>query len=170
MGIFVGAGTSSFLKDNGGVGVTRMNTSTRNNLSGANRVEGQIIYNTDKDALQIWNGSNWATVGDNYSATGGTKSTSGNYTYHLFESPGNFVAQGGGRNLEVFVVGGGGAGGSPPTGTPNARSGGGGGGGAAVGPAGTLGGGTYAVVVGSGGARVNSGDGGAGIVVVEEYK
>ena len=132
MGIFVGAGTSSFLKDNGGVGVTRMSTSTRDGLSGANRVEGQIIYNTDKDALQIWNGSNWATVGDNYSATGGTKSVSGNYTYHLFESPGNFVAQGGGRNIEVFAVGGGGAGGSPPTGRPNARSGGGGGGGAAV--------------------------------------
>ena len=162
MGVFVGAGTSSFLKDGEGVGVTRMDTSTRNNLSGANRVEGQVIYNTDKKALQIWNGTAWVTVGDNFEATGGTKSTSGNYTYHLFESPGNFVATGGGRNLEVFVVGGGGAGGSPPTGTPNARSGGGGGGGAAVGPAGTLGGGTYAVVVGSGGARVNSGDGGAG--------
>ena len=104
MGIFVGAGTSSFLKDGEGVGVTRISTSTRDGLSGANRVEGQIIYNTDKDALQIWNGSNWATVGDNYSATGGTKSTSGNYTYHLFESPGNFVATGGGRNLEVFVA------------------------------------------------------------------
>ena len=60
MPVFVGAGTSSFLKDTGGVGVTRMNTTTRNNVSGANRVEGQIIYNTDKDALQIWNGSNWA--------------------------------------------------------------------------------------------------------------
>ena len=66
MGVFVGAGTSSFLKDGEGIGVTRISTSTRDGLSGANRVEGQIIYNTDKDALQIWNGSNWATVGDNY--------------------------------------------------------------------------------------------------------
>ena len=125
MPIFVGAGTSSFLKDGEGVGFTRLNTTQRNALSGVDRVEGQVIYNTDKEALQIWNGSNWATVGDNYSATGGTKSTSGDYTYHVFESPGNFVATGGGRNIEVFVVGGGGAGGSPPTGTPNARSGGG---------------------------------------------
>ena len=136
MGVFVGAGTSSFLKDNSGVGVSRMDTSTRNSLSGVNRVEGQVIYNTDKKALQIWNGTAWVTVGDNFEATGGTKSIVGNYTYHTFESNGNFTITSGGRILEIFAVGGGGAGGSPPTGTPNARSGGGGGGGAAVGPVG----------------------------------
>ena len=164
MGVFVGAGTSSFMRDNAGVGFTRMTTSTRDNLSGANRVEGQVIYNTDKDSLQVWNGTNWVTLSGTFSATGGTKSTPGgqNYTYHVFESSGNFVINSGSRIIEAFVVGGGGAGGSVPFPVSNARAGGGGGGGAAVGPVGQRGAGTYAVVVGNGGARVNSGDGGAG--------
>ena len=42
MPVFVGAGTSSFMKDTGGVGFSRRTTSEINSLSGM--VEGQVVY------------------------------------------------------------------------------------------------------------------------------
>ena len=59
MPIFVGAGTSSFMKQSGGVGFSRVSTSTRNGLTA---VEGQVIYNTDNNVLEYYDGSNWAKV------------------------------------------------------------------------------------------------------------
>ena len=59
MPVFVGAGTSSFMKGGGGVGFSRVNTSTRNALSA---VEGQVIYNTDSNVLEYYDGSVWAKV------------------------------------------------------------------------------------------------------------
>ena len=43
MPVFVGAGTSSFMKGDGGVGVSTMTTAERNSLSGVKK--GQIIFN-----------------------------------------------------------------------------------------------------------------------------
>ena len=59
MPVFVGAGTSSFMKSSGGLGFSRVNTSTRNGLTA---VEGQVIYNTDNNVLEYYDGSNWAKV------------------------------------------------------------------------------------------------------------
>ena len=43
MPVFVGAGTSSFMKDTGGVGVSTSTTTIRNALSGVK--PGQLIFN-----------------------------------------------------------------------------------------------------------------------------
>ena len=59
MPIFVGAGTSSFMKSDGGVGFSRRSTSQRNSLTA---VEGQVIYNTDSNVLEYYNGSDWAKI------------------------------------------------------------------------------------------------------------
>ena len=59
MPIFVGAGIFSFMKQSGGVGFSRVSTSTRNGLTA---VEGQVIYNTDNNVLEYYDGSNWAKV------------------------------------------------------------------------------------------------------------
>ena len=59
MPIFVGAGTSSFIKQSGGVGFSRVSTSTRNGLTA---VEGQVIYNTDNNVLEYYDGSTWSKV------------------------------------------------------------------------------------------------------------
>ena len=81
------------------------------------------------------------------SATGGTKTTVGDYTLHAFTSPGNFVTSADtGGNIQFLMIGGGGSGGND--------SGGGGGAGALlvgadvpVGPSQTM-----AIAIGDGGA------------------
>ena len=59
MPIFVGAGTSSFMKSDGGLGFSRQSNSQRNSLTA---VEGQVIYNTDSNVLEYYNGSDWAKI------------------------------------------------------------------------------------------------------------
>ena len=59
MPIFVGAGTSTFMKSSGGVGFSRVSTSTRNGLTA---VEGQVIYNTTTNVLEYYTGSDWAKI------------------------------------------------------------------------------------------------------------
>ena len=83
-----------------------------------------------------------------FSATGGTKSTVGTRTYHVFAAPNydpapsTFVVNGGTVSISYLVVGGGGGGGGP--------FGGGGGGGAVKTGTATLGPGPYAVLAGGG--------------------
>ena len=77
-------------------------------------------------------------------ATGGTKSTSGDYTYHAFTSSGTFTISSGEGDVDYFVVAGGGGGG-------NTIGGGGGGGGIARGTISEMGPGPYTVTVGDGG-------------------
>ena len=60
MPIFVGAGTSSFMKGDSGVGFTRLTTTQRNALSGA--VNGQVILNTTTGVLEYYDGSAWSKV------------------------------------------------------------------------------------------------------------
>ncbi len=59
MPIFVGAGTSSFMKSDGGLGFSRQSNSQRDSLTA---VEGQVIYNTDSNVLEYYNGSDWAKI------------------------------------------------------------------------------------------------------------
>ena len=59
MPVFVGAGTSSFMKGNDGIGFTRLTTSQRNSLTA---VQGQVIFNTTTGVLEYYDGSAWAKV------------------------------------------------------------------------------------------------------------
>ena len=60
MPIFVGAGTSSFVKGSDGIGFTRLNTTQRNALS---PVQGQVIFNTTTGVLEIYDGTaGWTKV------------------------------------------------------------------------------------------------------------
>jgi len=59
MPVFVGAGTSAFMKGDGGVGYTRLTTTQRNALTA---VEGQVIYNSTTNVLEYYNGSAWKKV------------------------------------------------------------------------------------------------------------
>ena len=76
--------------------------------------------------------------------TGGTKVISGGYTYHTFTSSGDFVL-GETKNIEYLIIAGGGSAGS--------YAGGGGAGGVLSGTKSSLSAGTYAIVVGAGGAN-----------------
>lgn len=86
-----------------------------------------------------------------FHATGGNVSTDGGYRQHLFTSSGSFVVTQGGTIDEIIIIGGGGGGGGSEAGT-EWGSGGGGAGGVRVITMRTESPGTYAVVVGAGGA------------------
>ena len=60
MPVFVGAGTSSFMKSNDGVGVSTMTTAERNSLSGVKK--GQFIFNETLNLAQYYDGSNWKYI------------------------------------------------------------------------------------------------------------
>ena len=147
------ASTSRFLAGGSvGVGIGVTTTTGRDAVGAAGTVKGQLVFNETTGFAQVYNGNSWDNMSNKFSASGGTESEAGGYTYHLFESPGTFTVDSGTRTCEAFVVGGGGAGGTTEDGLGNARSGAGGGGGAAVGPVGALSSGDYTVTVGSGGA------------------
>ena len=60
MPIFVGAGTSSFMKDTGGVGFSTATTTTRNALSGVR--PGTIIFNHTTNLPEYYNGTTWISI------------------------------------------------------------------------------------------------------------
>ena len=80
MPVFVGAGTSSFMKGSDGVGVSTMTTTERNALSGVKA--GQFIYNQTTNLMEYYNGSAWkpidsAPILTNFSIDGGSNITAG---------------------------------------------------------------------------------------------
>ena len=79
MPVFVGAGTSSFMKGGDGVGMTIMTTTQRDNLSGVRA--GQFIYNSTKNLAEFYDGSAWKPIDsppslDNFTLDGGSAVTS----------------------------------------------------------------------------------------------
>ena len=60
MPVFVGAGTSSFMKGNGGVGMSTATTTTRNALSGVR--PGQMIFNHTTNLMEYYNGTTWIAI------------------------------------------------------------------------------------------------------------
>lgn len=60
MPVYVGAGTSSFMKGPSGIAFTQLTTSQRNALSSP--IQGQVIFNTESGVLEFYNGSAWAKV------------------------------------------------------------------------------------------------------------
>jgi hypothetical protein len=108
---------------------------------------GMVRYNASTSRIEYYNGG-WVTPGI-VAATGGTVSTSGDYRIHTFTTSDDFVVTNGGT-VEYFMVGGGGSG-SAGRHDNNVPGGGGGAGGVIQGSI-TVSPGTYAVVVGDGGA------------------
>ena len=81
MPVFVGAGTSSFMKGGDGVGVSTMTTTERNALSGVKA--GQFIYNQTKNLMEYYNGTSWIAIDtpptiNNFTLDGGSAVTSAN--------------------------------------------------------------------------------------------
>ena len=60
MPIFVGAGTSSFLKDNDGVGISQRSSTQINSMTGM--VAGQIVYDTDSNVVKYYDGTDWLKI------------------------------------------------------------------------------------------------------------
>ena len=60
MPVFVGAGTSSFLKGTGGVGLSTATTTTRNALSSVR--PGTILFNHTTGLPEYYNGTSWIAI------------------------------------------------------------------------------------------------------------
>ena len=60
MPVFVGAGTSSFMKDAEGVGMSTATTTTRNAISGPR--PGQMLFNHTTNLMEYYNGSAWIAI------------------------------------------------------------------------------------------------------------
>ena len=153
MPVFVGAGTSSFMKGDGGAGFTQATTTQRNAISGP--VNGQLIYNTTEGRLEVYANGGWQEVSPTpFTASGGNQTNgteSGGYKYHTFTNSGSFtVTAGEVADAQVLVVGGGGGGGAHNNGGTDGGAGGGGGG-VALAPTIPLSPGTYNITVGNGG-------------------
>ena len=79
MPVFVGAGTSSFMKGSDGVGVSTMTTTERNALSGVKK--GQFIFNETVNLAQYYDGTAWKSIDSppsitNFTIDGGSSVTS----------------------------------------------------------------------------------------------
>jgi hypothetical protein len=116
---------------------------------------------TGTTAMKVWSGSDWDTMSNKFSATGGTESTysSGgvNYKVHTFTSSGTFTTEASG-SVDVLIVAGGGGGGA-------GGGGGGGGGGILYGSSYNVSAQNYTVTIGAGGsthAYYNAGIGDTG--------
>ena len=92
--------------------------------------------------------------GSVFGASGGTVTTSGDYTYHTFPAPGTFTVVGSGPVEMAVIGGGGGGGGAKGSNGPDKGSPGGSGGGAVVEHILTEG--DYSISIGGGGTQGNS--------------
>jgi hypothetical protein len=110
-------------------------------------VTGMLRFNTSLGKLQVYDGTNWVTIGYT-TATGGTVTYAGGYTIHTFTTSGTFTVYSAG-DIELLVVAGGGGGGS-----------GGGGAGGMITASKSVTTGTYAITVGPGGTGGGGGSSG----------
>ena len=125
---------------------------------------GTLLFNNSTGTVQIWDGGAWSNLTEPFSASGGTKTTSGSKTIHTFTSNGTFTVASNSTNVRALIIGGGGGGGGRGG---NDGSGGGGGGlvrfvtAIPVSPSP----GSYPIVIGGGGSgrgpSTNGGDGGS---------
>ena len=144
------SGITNFQK---AVGIGSYTTTQRNAI--AYLQSGTLIFNNTTGTVQIWDGSVWTNLTEQFAASGGTKTTSGSKTIHTFTSSGTFTVTSNSANVRALIVGGGGAGGGQGG---NDGSGGGGGGlvrfvtAIPVSPSP----GSYPIVVGGGGGATGS--------------
>jgi len=106
-----------------------------------------IVSGISSKALAAYNGTAWqkATTGIVMTATGGTKTTSGLYTYHTFTSSGTFSVSETSGIIDFLVIAGGGGGGHD-------NGGGGGAGGVVWTTSANVATGNHTVTIGAGGA------------------
>ena len=114
------SGITNFQK---AVGIGSYTTTQRDAI--AYLQSGTLIFNNSTGTVQIWDGSVWSNLTEQFSASGGTKTTSGSKTIHTFTSSGTYTVTSNSANVRALIVGGGGAGGGQGG---NDGSGGGGGG------------------------------------------
>lgn len=129
----------------------RLTSAQRDNVNSP--AAGLVIYNSDCNELNLYNGTSWVDIMGNTAnscgmivATGGTITTDGNFKVHVFNSSGTFEIISGTGDVEYLVIAGGGGGGSG-----NASGGGGGAGGYREDTKTAMGVGSYVVTIGAGG-------------------
>ena len=137
------------------VGIGSYTTTQRNAI--AYLQSGTLIFNNTTGTVQVWDGSVWTNLTDPFSASGGTKTTSGSKTIHTFTSNGTFTVASNATNVRALIVGGGGGGGGKGG---NDGSGGGGGGLVRFVTAIPVTPGSYPIVVGGGGGSSSGGSAG----------
>jgi hypothetical protein len=115
---------------------------------------GMIRHNTTTGYIEYYDPSTsqWVGVGE-FTASGGTVTTSGGYKYHVFSSSGTFTVSQGVKSVEVLTVAGGASGGSRGS-TIGLQGGGGGGAGGVFYSTLSVTTGLYTVTIGAGGAGV----------------
>jgi len=128
---------------------------------GSNNTEGDVYFNSDSNKLRNYDGSAWANVDYDATATRATGGTTTTYTtsgdtwkVHTFTSNGTFTPTSALTNVQLLVLGGGGSGGaSNQSDSSGSDASGGGGAGLLVFKAGkSLASGTaYAITIGNGG-------------------
>ena len=104
---------------------------------------GMIRYNTTANEVEAYVDGGWSTLGQQFTASGGTVVSSGGYKYHTFTSSGTFTVSSGNKTVDFLVVAGGGGAGS--------RHGGGGGAGGYQTGSYTAAIGNYTITIGAGG-------------------
>lgn len=112
---------------------------------------GMIRANSTTGYIEYWDAStsSWIGLGA-FTATGGTVTTSGSYTYHTFTSSGTFQVIAGSKTCEYLVIAGGGGGGGSGSSGSGPRGGGGAGG--VLNGSFSAAAGSYSITVGGGGA------------------
>ena len=142
---------NTFLENNS-VGLGSQTNATRN--AGVSTAPGTLIYNSDQQGLQVFDGTNWQTVSTIFSATGGSITDAGGYRIHTFTGTQDFQVTAGTKTIDVLVQGAGGAGGGRGG---NDGSGGGGAGGLQYRTGITVGPGSYTCTVAGGANGVGPG-------------
>ena len=161
--IITGSGTSNTLEGEstftydgtslsvGGTGAITLPGGTTAQRPGS-PAAGMIRYNSTIVGIEEYRDGQWKNLSNTFSASGGTITTSGSYTYHTFTSSGSCVFTSSG-SIDVLVVAGGGGGGD----NSNVRASGGGAGGLIFISSYPVVAATYTASVGSGGAEGASG-------------
>ena len=86
------------------VGIGSYTTTQRNAI--AYLQAGTLIFNNTTGTVQIWDGGAWTNLTEPFSASGGTKTTSGSKTIHTFTSNGTFTVASNATNVRALIVGG----------------------------------------------------------------
>jgi hypothetical protein len=124
-GVQVGSASSitvgnTFIQNNS-IGLGATTTTGRN--AGIGTAIGTIIYNSTNSKVEYYNGISWASLKNNFDATGGTITFSGGKTIHTFTSSGTFTVNFGDTLVEYLVVAGGGGAGEGGGGAGGFRTG-----------------------------------------------
>ena len=93
------SGITNFQK---AVGIGSYTTTQRNAI--AYLQSGTLIFNNTTGTVQIWDGSVWTNLTEQFAASGGTKTTSGSKTIHTFTSSGTFTVTSNSANVRALIV------------------------------------------------------------------